>query len=85
MEYHHPKLLTGFQPTNSGIEIFEMFYRHTPNSFSIFVRLIHGKGTGRLRQVIQQELRKIPHVASFEDGGEKEGGEGVTVVKLKKN
>ncbi len=50
-----------------------------------FVRIIHGKGTGRLRQVIQQTLRGIPHVSSFEDGGDREGGEGVTVVKIQRN
>ncbi len=47
-----------------------------------FVRIIHGKGTGKLRQVVRDALRGHPHVRSFEEGGEKEGGEGVTVVKI---
>ena len=47
-----------------------------------FVRIIHGKGTGRLRQVIREMLRETPGVVSFEDGGENEGGDGVTVVHL---
>ena len=47
-----------------------------------FVRIIHGKGTGRLREVVRQALGQHPHVRSFEPGGEKEGGEGVTVAKL---
>ncbi|PWH20350.1 MAG: endonuclease MutS2, partial [Anaerolineae bacterium] len=47
-----------------------------------FVRLIHGKGSGRLRQVIREHLRKHPHILSFEAGEEREGGEGVTIVKL---
>jgi DNA mismatch repair protein MutS2 len=47
-----------------------------------FVRIIHGKGTGKLRQVVRQALKDHPHVRSFEEGGEKEGGEGVTVAKL---
>jgi DNA mismatch repair protein MutS2 len=47
-----------------------------------FVRIIHGKGTGKLRQVVRDALRGHPHVRSFEDGGEKEGGEGVTVAKI---
>ncbi len=47
-----------------------------------FVRIIHGKGTGKLRQVIREALRNHPHVHSFEEGGEKEGGAGVTVVKI---
>src|SRR3990172_1920907 len=47
-----------------------------------FVRVIHGKGTGRLRQAIRQALRKNPYAASFETGSEAEGGEGVTIVRL---
>ncbi|MCX7609800.1 MAG: Smr/MutS family protein, partial [Anaerolineales bacterium] len=48
-----------------------------------FVRIIHGKGTGKLRQVVRQALSRHPYVQSFEEGGDKEGGEGVTVAKLK--
>lgn len=47
-----------------------------------FVRIIHGKGTGKLRQEVRAALRVHPQVASFEEGGPKEGGEGVTVAKL---
>jgi DNA mismatch repair protein MutS2 len=47
-----------------------------------FVRIIHGKGTGKLRQVVRQVLEQHPHIKSFEAGGHKEGGEGVTVAKL---
>ncbi len=47
-----------------------------------FVRIIHGKGSGKLRQVVREALRGHPHVKSFEEGGEKEGGEGVTVAKM---
>ncbi len=48
-----------------------------------FVRIIHGKGTGKLRQVIREALRAHPNVRSFETGTDKEGGDGVTVVKFK--
>jgi DNA mismatch repair protein MutS2 len=47
-----------------------------------FVRIIHGKGTGRLRQVIRDALRASPHVSRHESGSEKEGGDGVTVAHL---
>jgi DNA mismatch repair protein MutS2 len=47
-----------------------------------FVRIIHGKGTGKLRQEVRAVLRSHPQVSSFEEGGPKEGGEGVTVAKL---
>ena len=48
-----------------------------------FVRIIHGKGTGKLRQAVREALRGHEYVSSFEEGGDKEGGEGVTVAKLK--
>ncbi|MCA2000395.1 MAG: endonuclease MutS2 [Chloroflexi bacterium] len=48
-----------------------------------WVRIIHGKGTGRLRQAVREALRGHEYVQSFEEGGDKEGGGGVTVAKLK--
>jgi DNA mismatch repair protein MutS2 len=48
-----------------------------------FVRIIHGKGTGKLRQAVRDALRGHDYVKSFEEGGNNEGGEGVTVAKLK--
>jgi DNA mismatch repair protein MutS2 len=47
-----------------------------------FLRVIHGKGTGRLRQAIRRELRDNPYAASYDPGTDAEGGEGVTVVRL---
>lgn len=49
-----------------------------------FVRIIHGKGTGVLRQEVRAALKGHEYVASFEEGHPNEGGEGVTVVKLAK-
>jgi DNA mismatch repair protein MutS2 len=46
-----------------------------------FVRLIHGKGTGTLRQIVRDVLNGHPLVASFGSGGA-DGGEGVTVARL---
>ncbi len=47
-----------------------------------FVRLIHGKGTGALRQAVRDELRGHPLVSEFRAGDPAEGGEGVTVARL---
>ncbi len=45
------------------------------------VRLIHGKGTGALRQVVRDVLQSHPLVNSFAAGG-RDGGDGVTVANL---
>jgi DNA mismatch repair protein MutS2 len=48
------------------------------------VRLIHGKGTGTLRQAVQNLLARHPHVERFSLADYREGGTGVTVAVLKK-
>jgi DNA mismatch repair protein MutS2 len=46
------------------------------------VRVIHGKGTGMLRETVRRVLGKHPLVKSFRAGDKREGGEGVTVVEF---
>lgn len=47
------------------------------------IRIVHGKGTGKLREGIHRFLKKNTHVKSFRIGTYGEGEMGVTVVELK--
>ena len=46
------------------------------------VRVVHGKGTGTLRQVVREQLGKHPLVKSYRPGDYGEGDAGVTIVEL---
>ena len=46
------------------------------------VRIIHGIGTGTVRQIVREFLASHPLVVSFRAGGQGEGGDGVTIVSM---
>ncbi len=46
------------------------------------VRILHGTGTGALRQMIRQYLKTVPGVRHFQDEHVQLGGAGITVVEL---
>jgi len=47
------------------------------------VDLIHGKGTGKLKEGLRAYLKEHPMVGNYRGGSSAEGGEGVTVVEIK--
>ena len=46
------------------------------------VRILHGTGTGALRQLVRQYLATVPNVKSFRDEHVQFGGAGITVADL---
>ncbi len=70
------------QRAEDALEMLDRYLEKAYMAGLPFVRIIHGKGTGKLRQEVRTMLRGHPQVVSFEEGGPKEGGEGVTVAKL---
>jgi len=87
--------LADFAPASPGIELdlrgqradeaLDALERYLDSAFLAglpWVRIIHGKGTGKLRLAVREALSQHPHVKSFESGSEKEGGDGVTVAKM---
>ena len=48
------------------------------------MRIVHGKGTGALRNAVHTYLKRQKHVASYRLGEFGEGDAGVTIVEFKK-
>ncbi len=47
------------------------------------VRIVHGTGMGVLRRTLREFLKSHPHVATFEEASQQEGGQGATLVDLR--
>lgn len=56
----------------------DAYLSHAPS-----VRIVHGKGTGALRQAVHQHLKRISYVKSYHLGEYGEGDSGVTIADFK--
>ena len=56
----------------------DAYLAHVPS-----VRIVHGKGTGALRNAVQQQLKRSKYVKSFRLGTFGEGDAGVTIAEFK--
>ena len=48
----------------------------------IRIVILHGRGTGALRQAVRRYLADSPYVTRFAPGAPYEGGDGVTIAEL---
>lgn len=67
----------------SAVEILDKYLDNCSMAHLNEVRVVHGKGSGKLRQGIHQYLKKSKYVKSFNIAGYGEGDYGVTIVHLK--
>ena len=67
-----------------GLEELDRYLERAYSSGLLFVRIVHGKGTGRMREAVRNALKQSPYVASYEEPKDNEGGAGVTVAKMAK-
>ena len=72
--------IRGSRVANSEVDIESAIAKATESGI---LWIIHGKGTGRLRQGVHEFLQRHPQVAKYELASQKEGGSGVTIVYLK--
>jgi DNA mismatch repair protein MutS2 len=54
-----------------GLEELERYLERAYSAGLLFVRIVHGKGTGRMRDAVRNALKSSPYVASFEEPKEK--------------
>jgi len=69
---------------DEGLAELEHYLERAYSAGLLFVRIVHGKGTGKLRDAVRKALKESSYVASFEEPKDDEGGAGVTVAKMAK-
>lgn len=68
---------------DTAIEILDKYLDNCSLAHLKQVRVIHGKGTGKLREGIHSYLKKCKYVKQYRIAGFGEGDYGVTIVELK--
>ena len=67
-----------------GLDELERYLERAYSAGLLFVRIVHGKGTGKMRDAVRNALKESPYVLSYEEPKDNEGGAGVTVAKMAK-
>jgi DNA mismatch repair protein MutS2 len=71
------------QRVEPALEVLDAYIDQALLSSRKEVRVIHGHGTGRLRQAVREHLRGHRGVSTLRSGAANEGGDGATVVTLR--
>jgi DNA mismatch repair protein MutS2 len=70
------------QTLDEALPVIEKFLDDGFRAGAPRLRIVHGKGTGRMRQAVRDLLQRHPLVKSFDYAQPRDGGEGVTVVEM---
>ena len=70
------------QRVEEALEILDRYINAAYNSGLPFGRIVHGKGTGRLRQAVRMYLNDHALISKVTQGLQNEGGAGVTVIHM---
>ena len=71
-----------FRPKEIG-SLLPEYFRECRMKGLLSVRVIHGKGSGSLREGVHRLLGRLPEVESFRLGNETSGSWGATLVRLR--
>lgn len=71
------------QRVEDGLVMMEEYLDSANAAKMSSVKVIHGIGTGTLRQALRNRLAKLSYVKSFKDGDFYDGGSAVTIVEFK--
>jgi DNA-nicking Smr family endonuclease len=74
--------LHAFRPGEAA-SVVEEYLEACHEAGILAVRIVHGKGTGAMRRMVEAALRRHPRVDSFRTADESAGGWGATLVTLK--
>lgn len=73
--------LRGSRVADAEIQLEQAIAERIPVGGTLWI--IHGKGTGKLREGVHQFLKQHPQIDRYELASQKEGGTGVTIAYLK--
>ncbi len=72
--------IRGSRVSDAEVELEGAIAQAVPRGGAVWI--VHGKGTGKLRQGVHEFLDRSPHIKYYELAAEKEGGSGVTIAYL---